>query len=261
MPHPIVFSHSHVSTVDLLNADAASLVNGNERWENEGGHIGPFLRVSLPLEHDLDSNSRDDRTKSGQSACSRYRLASSVAEVGAVFRVEGEAESNAAEFVLPGAPGLVIANGKVCSMSWGLPFTTAGRGTPQIATNAPADKLSSEFWRGSFNLRRCLVPLNAFEISQCMNGKTSQLWMAIKDQPMFACAGIWRDSDEWGPVFALVTTFRSDPSRPVRDGMPVILEPADYDIWLNGPIEDAKKLCIPFEKEIDISFSTGAWHS
>lgn len=257
MTHPNILSRNSISAVDWITAEAASLVNGNERWENEGGHIGPFLRVSLPSKRDSSKNIHGGRVKLGQSACNLYRLASGVAEVGAAFHVHGDAESNASEFVRPGAPGLVIANGKVRSMTWGMPMKQNGAGHPQIVNNAATHRLKSEFWRDSFELRRCLIPINAFEIRQGANGQVRPIWIAIKDQPMFACAGIWRDSDEWGPVYALIMTFRSDKSRPLRDGMPVILDAADYDIWLNGSMEAASKLCVPFEKEMAISFTTG----
>ena len=70
----------------------------------------------------------------------------------------------------------------------------------------------------------------------------------MKDQPIFGWAGIWRESDEWGPVYSGIMTDCNEAIRPVHDRMPVLLHPEEYDSWLNCPFEDVvgfQKRCFP----------------
>ena len=70
----------------------------------------------------------------------------------------------------------------------------------------------------------------------------------MKDQPIFAAAGLWRISDEWGAVNSMVMTDCNEAIRPVHDRMPVLLLPDDYDRWLNGDFDSAvafQERCFP----------------
>ena len=66
----------------------------------------------------------------------------------------------------------------------------------------------------------------------------------MKDEPIFAWAGLWRVSDEWGPVYSGAMTDANEAVQPVHDRMPVLLHRDEYDRWLNGSSEDA----IAFQK-------------
>jgi len=44
----------------------------------------------------------------------------------------------------------------------------------------------------------------------------------VKDQPIFAWAGMWRISDEWGAVYSGMMTDCNEAIRPVHDRMPVV---------------------------------------
>ena len=74
----------------------------------------------------------------------------------------------------------------------------------------------------------------------------------MPSQPLFAFAGIQRQSDDW-PCFALLTT---DANRLVGQyhphGMPVILDPADHATWLSGEWRDAIALAKPFPGQLMI---------
>lgn len=60
----------------------------------------------------------------------------------------------------------------------------------------------------------------------------------MKGQPIFAWAGMWRDSTEWGLVYSGLMTDCNDAIRAVHDRMPVLLLPEDYDRWLRGGLDD-----------------------
>lgn len=56
---------------------------------------------------------------------------------------------------------------------------------------------------------------------------------------MFAWAGLWRVSDEWGPVYSGVMTDANDAVAPVHDRMPVLLQRDEYERWLHGDFDEA----------------------
>lgn len=116
--------------------------------------------------------------------------------------------------------------------------------------------VESPFWIG--NLRnsefRCLVPATAFMewgTRTDRDGKRVRHWFAVSDQPVFAMAGIWKDSEV--PSFALLTCAANAALRAAgRDAMPVIL-PADraaQDLWLRGGWDRAQALLVPYSSSL-----------
>lgn len=63
--------------------------------------------------------------------------------------------------------------------------------------------------------------------------------MTIKDRPIAAWAGLWRLSDEWGPVYSGVMTHANQAMSSLHDRMPVLLHPTEYEQWLHGSFADA----------------------
>jgi putative SOS response-associated peptidase YedK len=114
----------------------------------------------------------------------------------------------------------------------------------------------SPFWVG--NLRnsefRCLVPATAFMEwgrGKDREGKRVRHWFACADQPVFALAGVWKDSEV--PSFALLTCEPNAALRSAgRDAMPVIL-PADEaarKLWLLGDWDRAKALLVSYSSSL-----------
>jgi putative SOS response-associated peptidase YedK len=98
--------------------------------------------------------------------CNLYRMTRSIDEVAHLFDAEPERGANFAQEVYPTYPGLVVAEGKARAMHWGFPLALRGRQgrklKPKPVTNAREDKLTTSFWRDSFERRRCLVPVSAW---------------------------------------------------------------------------------------------------
>jgi len=116
--------------------------------------------------------------------------------------------------------------------------------------------LESPFWIG--NLRnsefRCLVPCTAFMewgTTRDKEGRRRQHWFTVADQPIFAMAGVWKDSEV--ASFALLTCEANAALRAVgRDTMPMILpsDPAALDLWLHGDWDRARKLVAPYSSSL-----------
>jgi putative SOS response-associated peptidase YedK len=181
----------------------------------------------------------------------------SVAEVAAHFNVKVPNYSNAPQEAYPGTPGTVVrqeAGERIMqSMTWGFPLRLKGMSPtakPKPVNNI-AD-LNKPMWKGlaARPQWRCLIPLTEFAEAEGLKGAKTRTWFNVKGQPIFAAAGLWRVSDEWGPVYSMVMTDCNEAIRPVHDRMPVLLMPDDYDSWLNETFDDAvafQNRCFPDE--------------
>jgi putative SOS response-associated peptidase YedK len=137
---------------------------------------------------------------------------------------------------------------------WGVPPPPAagetGRGV--LSVRNP----DSPFWIG--NLRnaefRCLIPATAvmeWGRTDPATGKRCAHWFGCSDQPLFALAGVWKDSEV--PSFALLTCEPNAAWRhAAREAMPVILpgDPAVWGQWLRGEWKQAAALLQPYSSSL-----------
>ena len=196
--------------------------------------------------------------------CNLYRMANSAAEVASLFRAQVVPGANFGAEVYPGYPGLVVAKNKVGAMTWGFPLAMKSKRTgeplkPKPVNNARTDKLDSAFWRSSFERRRCLIPVSAFAEAEGAKGAKTRTWFSMEDQPVFAVAGLWRPSAEWGQCYSMVMTEASDAICGLHDRMPVILPPEAQTAWLDGTADEARALCQPYRGALAIERTETPW--
>ena len=195
--------------------------------------------------------------------CNLYRMTRTTDEVARLFGVRADLRGNAGLEVYPGYPGWVIGQNHMRTMTWGFPLTLKGKSgqalKPKPVNNTRTDKLGSGFWKSSFEHHRCLVPMTAFAEAEGAKGRKTRTWLSVSDQPVFACAGIWRDSDELGQVYSVIVTDASEAVSAVHDRMPVILRPERYRQWLTGTPADARALCHPYDGVLDIDRTAQRW--
>jgi len=182
--------------------------------------------------------------------------------IGKLFRVSGNRmasiEPKSAIFPSNDAPVVRPADDgerELIELSWGFVLPQKGL-APKRVTSVRDDKVRlSSFWRGSFNERRCLVPVTRFSEPKARSPATWH-WFALKGdepRPLFAFAGIWRSFS--GPikkegeavtidVFAFMTVRPNKLVATVHPSrMPVILaSPEASDVWLNGTQDKAFEL-------------------
>ena len=92
-------------------------------------------------------------------------------------------------------------------------------------------------FRDPFRTQRCLIPANGF-YEWSRHKKTKQPFhFGMRDDSLFAFAGIW---DRWNDAqggfvetCSILTTTPNSLLLDVHDRMPVILEPTDYELWLD----------------------------
>lgn len=194
-----------------------------------------------------------------------YRLDAPAVALARHFGAEAGRDPWAGGHVAPGGFAPVITAGRefvagarlerqprrLIPRLWGVPPppSAGDAGRPGVLSVRNPD---SPFWIG--NLRnsefRCLIPATAFMEwgkGTDAEGKRRQHWFACADQPLFAFAGMWKDSEV--ASFALLTCEPNAALRHAgRDAMPVILppDPGAWQLWLHGDWKRARELIAPY---------------
>ena len=151
----------------------------------------------------------------------------------------------------PRAPG---APRRLTPRLWGVPSPPSAHDPARLVPSVR--NAQSPFWIG--NLRnsefRCLIPASAFmewgRVDPVTN-KRRQHWFACSDQPLFAFAGVWKDSEV--PGFALLTCEANAALRQAGcSAMPVILpdDPEARRLWLHGDWKRAEALLQPYPSSL-----------
>lgn len=194
--------------------------------------------------------------------CNLYRLRETVDEVARTFSATAENGANFAADVYPGYSGLVVAEGHIRVMNWGFPVRLKAMkptSKPKPVTNARDDKLDTYFWRDSFEHRRCLIPVSQWAEPEGEPRRMTRTWYAPAGEGLFAVAGLWRATAEWGDAFAMVMTDSSPQMADVHDRMPVILRRDDWAQWTEGAPPDAFALVQTWLGDLAVDRTADRW--
>lgn len=95
--------------------------------------------------------------------------------------------------------------------------------------------------------RRCLIPASAFYEWQQMGSVKQPFCFELMDREVFAFAGLW---DHWNgrDGCVIMTTVPNAALESIGHGrMPVIIEPENYNTWLQSPVKEALSLLNPYD--------------
>ena len=173
--------------------------------------------------------------------------------------------------VHPKDPGWVVraVDGELVldQMTWGFPVVLRGKKgqplKPKPVNNARFDKLSGFWARWAGPAHRCLIPASAYAEPMGETGSMKTAWLTLRSTSMFAWAGLWRESEDWGPVYTGVMTRNAPELASIHDRSPVILAREDWETWLNAPLADLQRFDRPwpaddvFVMPTDISWKDG----
>jgi putative SOS response-associated peptidase YedK len=182
--------------------------------------------------------------------CLLYRLDKAAAEIARLFAADPGPDPWDGGYVAPGKFAPVVVQGtegrRLVPRLWGVP--------PPPRADKPCHNvrnLDSPFWIGTLRHReyRCLVPVTSFMEWGGVKGARVQHWFSVPSEPVFAFAGIWRDSEI--ASFAFLTCEPNPLVGAVRaKSMPVIVHPYDYDRWLTADWADARGIAEPFPSQL-----------
>lgn len=119
-------------------------------------------------------------------------------------------------------------------MLWGLiPFWAKDASIGQKLINARSETAHEKpSFRSAFRYRRCLIPADGYYEWQSRSQGKQPYYFSNADQNLFAIAGLW---ESWNDIETVVilTTQANSLMKPVHHRMPVIIEPQNYQRWLN----------------------------
>lgn len=186
--------------------------------------------------------------------CGRFNRYSPVEELARIFHLSSVPELEPQYNIAPTQPAAVVrtkADSKekhLVILRWGLiPSWAKDREIGGKMINARSETAHAKpAFRSAILKRRCVVPANGFyEWQKIPEGKIPHNIMMKSNKP-FGMAGLW---EQWkgqeGDVvesFTILTTTANDLLRPFHDRMPVILDPKDYDQWLDPRVDKLELL-------------------
>ena len=195
--------------------------------------------------------------------CGRFASTLPPDRIREIFRTLGSVPNHAPSWnVAPTQAALVvrrhpeIGERRLDALTWGLipSFTKDAKGGRR-PINARAETIAiSGMFRGAFEKRRCIVPMDAFyEWETTPTGK--QPWaFACADGAPLAMAGLWegwRDPDgEVRRTFTIATTAANGFMSRIHDRTPVILEPNAWSIWLGEEPGNPAALLRPAAEDV-----------
>jgi putative SOS response-associated peptidase YedK len=107
--------------------------------------------------------------------------------------------------------------------------------------NARVETVSTKaFFREPFKKKRCLMPVSGYYEWQDMQGGKQPWYFTARDgPPLLTVAGRWdewknRETSERIKSCAMIIIEPNDFVAEVHDRMPVLLQPHQFDRWLNG---------------------------
>lgn len=201
--------------------------------------------------------------------CNQYKLDLTGGEVGKLAKALADVGNAGPGKVFPKYQGMVVRNDEagrvVNSMTWAFPRVMKGKNgqplKPKPVNNARSEKLNTAFWKGAAinTAQRCLIPVTAFAEAVGDYGSMTTTWLSLPDEPTFFCAGLWRDSLEWGRCYTMVMCDAKIELEDIHDRMPVILNVHDHETWLSAPLDEVIELCVPWKGEMVVEHTDIKW--
>ena len=137
------------------------------------------------------------------------------------------------------------------ALKWGLvPYFTKDLKKARKPINARSETIAkSGMFKEAFAKRRCLVPAPVYyEWRDDPDGKTP-FAVGRADGAPVAFGGIWEEwpssAGERLQTFCTITTVANELLAPIQDRMPVIIEKADWPVWLGEAEGDPAALLRP----------------
>ena len=187
--------------------------------------------------------------------CGRYRLSRRKQLVEEYFNSEGEEDWSPRYNVAPTQPVPVIRQNpkeprrELSKIRWGLiPWWAKDSSSAAGMINARSETAATKpAFRDALKFRRCLIPADGFYEWKRLGKEKQPYCFEVNEGELFAFAGIWeRWKDPGGKMLetcSILTTTPNAVTSAVHDRMPVILDPDNFDLWLDPGMKDASAAC------------------
>ncbi|MCC6301922.1 MAG: SOS response-associated peptidase [Gammaproteobacteria bacterium] len=192
--------------------------------------------------------------------CGRYTLTPSLDVILEHYALEDVIESYRPRYNIAPSQEVLVVRSTVepqhrilIPMHWGLiPHWAKDRKIGYRMINAVGETLTDKpSYRTPFKKRRCLIPASGFYEWKVVGEKVKQpYYIRISGREVFSFAGLWEHWEGDGGIYSctIITTEANDTARSIHNRMPAILDPKDYDLWLNpsAPQDALQSLLVPY---------------
>lgn len=174
--------------------------------------------------------------------CSRFALKSPPADLSAFLGLEKTFDWNprynvAPSQIIPAAIHPLESHKRESKLlRWGFNATWHQGG--RLLVNARCEDLQDKpLFQESFEKWRCLIPVDGFYEWRHEARETRPFFIRVKSGKPFALAGIWAPQPIHGQTVdscAILTTTPNDTVKAIHARMPVIIDPDDFNLWLDS---------------------------
>jgi len=188
--------------------------------------------------------------------CGRFYLTAAAAEIKKKFNLDQAIDLAPRYNIAPTQSSPIVVgaakNRSVHMARWGLvPSWSRDLSLGARMINAPAEEIDDKpVFRSTLASQRCLVPANGFYEWQTRGARKQPYKIGLRNGALCAFAGLW---EKWAPetgdpveTFTIITTRANRLVSEVHERMPVIIAPADYQLWLTASETTAKRLLVPY---------------
>jgi putative SOS response-associated peptidase YedK len=139
-------------------------------------------------------------------------------------------------------------------MHWGLiPFWARDKKIGYKTFNARAESVATKpAFRAAYKARRCVIPATGFyEWKRDVEPK-QPYFIHRQDESPLGFAGLWetwQGGEETRESCSIITTEANEMMSELHDRMPVILDPQDFDWWMQGDVKEVGQLLKPCPSE------------
>ena len=145
---------------------------------------------------------------------------------------------------------------QLSQMKWGLVPSWAkdASGVAGMINARSETAATKPAFRDPLRLRRCMIPADAFYEWKKTGASKQPYCFEVREGELFAFAGLWdgwKNADgQWIKTCSILTTTPNAVTSGVHDRMPVILDPDNYDLWLDPGMQNvaaASELLKPYD--------------
>lgn len=195
--------------------------------------------------------------------CGRYTLTPALDQILEHYALEDELDSYRPRYNIAPSQDVPVVRLSdepqrriMMQMHWGLiPYWAKDKKISYRMINAVGETLTEKpSFRTPFKKRRCLIPGSGYYEWMPTAAKTKQpYYIQIPNHAVFSFAGLWEHWEGGEEVIescTIITTAANEATKQIHGRMPVILDPDDYDLWLNpdAPQETLQKLLVPYSR-------------
>ena len=140
-------------------------------------------------------------------------------------------------------------------LRWGSSLPCLLEDVTHASINAQSETVQEVTHAIKYN--RCIVPASGFYEWMPQGDRKQPYYIRLLNSSVVGLAGLWEtrkaDDGTESTICCILTTVANDIVKPIHDRMPVILNPEDYNLWLDRNMHDPhelEKLYQPYSAEL-----------